>query len=411
MENTFFWIIVVILIFDYIFESYLDWLNNKQFSNKLPEELKGIYEEQEYRRSQDYHKATQRFSQFSGTFSTVIILAVLFMGGFGWLDNFARQFSDNPIVIALLFFGIIGLVSDVVMIPFEIYSIFVIEERFGFNRTKPGTFIADKLKGWLLMAILGGGLLSLIVWFYSITEHVFWLIAWGVIVAFSLFMSMFYTSLILPLFNKQTPLEEGSLRDKLEKLSQTTGFKLDNIFVMDGSKRSSKANAFFSGLGHKKRIVLFDTLIEDLSQDEVTAVLAHEIGHYKKKHTLQTMLISILNSGVMLFVLALFLKSSTLSAALGASEASFHVNVMAFGLLYSPVSFILGILMNMLSRKYEYEADRFASHHFSAEHLIGGLKKLSVKSLSNLKPHPLYVFFNFSHPTLLQRIAALRKAV
>ncbi|MFB6317572.1 M48 family metallopeptidase [Saccharicrinis sp. FJH54] len=406
MENTVFWIIIVILLFDYGFELYLDWLNTRQLSNTLPEELKGIYNEEEYRKSQDYYKVKQRFSQITGTFSTVLILLTLFFGGFGWLDNHVRSVTENPVLMALLFFGIIGLASDLLTMPFGIYSTFVIEEKFGFNKTTPKTFILDTLKGWLITAVFGGGILSLVVWVYTLTPHYFWLIAWGIIIVFSLFMSMFYTSLILPLFNKQKPLEEGSLRDNLESLSKNTGFHLDNIFVMDGSKRSTKANAFFSGLGPKKRIVLYDTLLNDLSEDEVTAVLAHEIGHYKKKHTLQSIFITIANSGIMLYILSLFLQSSELSSALGAEVPGFHINVLAFGILYSPVSFILGIFMNMLSRKNEYEADKFAGDHYSAQALIEGLKKLSVKSLSNLKPHRLYVFFYYSHPTLLQRMHA-----
>jgi STE24 endopeptidase len=407
MGNTVFWIIILILLFDYFFELYLDWLNTKQLSHTLPVELKGIYNDDEYKKSQEYYKVKQRFSQITAIFSTFLIISILFLGGFGWLDQFARNVTDSQILMALIFFGIIGLGSDLIMLPFNIYSTFVIEERFGFNKITPKIFIFDALKGFLLIVFLGGGLLSLIVWVYTLTENYFWLLAWGIIVLFSLFMSMFYTSFILPLFNKQTPLEEGPLRDKLEDLSKNTGFKLDNIFVMDGSKRSTKANAFFSGLGPKKRIILYDTLLNDLTTDEVTAVLAHEIGHYKKKHTLQNMIITIVNSGIMLFILSLFLQSNALSEALGAKVPGFHINVLAFGILYSPVSFILGIFMNMLSRKNEYEADRFAKDTFSPLHLIEGLKKLSVKSLSNLKPHKLYVFFYYSHPTLLQRINAL----
>ncbi|MFB6340505.1 M48 family metallopeptidase [Saccharicrinis sp. FJH62] len=407
MGNTVFWIIIFILIFDYFFELYLDWLNTRQLSNTLPDELKGIYSDEEYKKSQDYYKVKQRFSQITGTFSTVLIMLMLFMGGFGWLDTLVRSVTDSAVLIALLFFGIIGLASDLLTMPFSIYSTFVIEEKFGFNKTTPKTFVLDTLKGWLITAIVGGGILSLIVWVYTLTQNYFWLIAWAIIVVFSLFTAMFYTSLILPLFNKQKPLEEGSLRDKLEKLSVKTGFKLDNIFVMDGSKRSTKANAFFSGLGPKKRIVLYDTLINDLTEDEVTAVLAHEIGHYKKKHTLQSIIITIVNSGIMLFILSLFLQSNALSEALGAKVPGFHINVLAFGILYSPVSFILDIFMNMLSRKNEYQADRFAKENFSGLALTEGLKKLSVKSLSNLKPHKLYVFFYYSHPTLLQRIHAL----
>lgn len=409
MENTVFWIIISILIFDFIFEGLLDWLNGKRLSTELPQELEGIYNQEDYKRSQDYYKTKQLFSHITGTFSLILILAMFFLGGFGWLDSLTQSITSHPILSALLFFAFIGLASDIITIPFDIYATFVIEEKFGFNKTTPTTFVSDKLKGWLVTAIFGGGILSILIWFYTLTEDYFWIIAWLIITLFSVFMAMFYTSLILPLFNKQAPLSEGDLRTNLETFSKKTGFKLDNIFVMDGSKRSTKANAFFSGLGPKKRIVLYDTLLNDLNTDEVTAVLAHEIGHFKKKHTLHTMMVSLFTSGVMLYILSLFLKSTALSSALGAAEPSFHINALAFGILYSPVSFILGIFMNIVSRKNEYEADRFAAENFKAEPLIEGLKKLSVKSLSNLRPHKWYVFFNYSHPTLLQRIDALRK--
>lgn len=408
MENAIFWVIIAIMLFDFFFEKYLDWLNTKQLSNSLPQELIGIYNEDDYKRSQDYYRSKQKFGQFTSAFSIVLILVMLFLSGFGFVDNFARQISTHPILNALIFIGILGLATDLITIPFEVYSTFVIEKKFGFNKTTPKTFVLDKIKGWVIASILGGGLISLIIWIYMLTVNSFWIIAWGVITVFSLFMSMFYTSLILPLFNKQTPLPEGELRNNLETFSKKTGFNLDNIFVMDGSKRSTKANAFFSGLGPRKRIVLYDTLINDLNPGEVTAVLAHEIGHYKKKHTLQTMIISLVTTGVMFYILSLFLKSSALSDALGAVEPSFHINALAFGILYSPVSFVLGIFMNILSRKNEYEADKFAAENFAVEPLIEGLKKLSVKSLSNLLPHKWYVFFNYSHPTLLQRIKALR---
>jgi STE24 endopeptidase len=338
-------------------------------------------------------------------------MAMLVFGGFAFLDGWIRQFTSNPVMLALMFFGILGFIADMLGTPFSVYATFVIEERFGFNKTTVKTFILDKLKGWLLAVIIGGGLLSLIVWIYGVTGQWFWLIAWGAISFFTIFMMLFYSNIIVPIFNKQTLLEPGELRDAIEAFAHKTGFSLKNIYVIDGSKRSSKANAYFTGMGKKKRIVLYDTLIKDHSTDELVAVLAHEIGHYKKKHTLIGTITSILQTGLMLFILSRFLDSPYLSGALDASQPSFHISVVAFGILYTPLSILLGLVMNVFSRKHEYEADHFAAVNFSGESLASALKKLSVNNLSNLRPHPVYVFFYYSHPPLLKRLEGIRSAV
>ena len=403
------WIILIIYIVDFAFERFLGYLNTTQWSNIIPKELQGIYDKKEYQRQQDYSKVNYRFGRYIAYLTFIIMVGILYFGLFGWLDSYiSTTISQNAIVQALVFFGIIGVLYDLLGMPFEWYSTFNIEERFGFNKMTPKTFFMDKLKGWLLGGIIGGGLVALIIFIYNRMPDYFWLVAWGVISLFSIIMSMFYTSLILPLFNKQKPLEAGSLRDKIEAFSNKINFKLDNIYVMDGSKRSTKGNAFFSGLGPRKRIVLYDTLIKDLSEEEIVAVLAHEVGHMKKKHILQGTLISLLNTGLMFYILSLFLGNDELCIALGAEKASFHIAILAFGILYTPISFFLGILMSQFSRKNEYEADAYAKEHYDAAPLMSGLKKLSVKSLSNLKPHPFYVFCYFSHPTLLQRIDKLK---
>ena len=283
----------------------------------------------------------------------------------------------------------------------------MIEEKFGFNKTSLKTFFLDKLKGALLAVLIGGGLLALIVWIFSATGQWFWLITWGAISGFMIFMTMFYSNLIVPLFNKQKPLEEGTLRDNIEAFATRVGFKLKDIYVIDSSKRSSKGNAYFTGLGAKKRIVLYDTIIEEHSTEELVAILAHEIGHYKKKHTIQGMLISLFQTGLMLYILSLFITRPVLSEALGAEQPSFHMGLVAFAMLYSPLSLVLGMFSNALSRKNEYSADRFAGENYSAPALADALKKLSVNNLSNLRPHPAYVFFYYSHPPLLKRLAAL----
>jgi len=407
MYNTLFYIILAIVVFDFALERLLDWLNSTRWSSKLPEELKGIYDPDRYEKSQKYEKENQKFGKLTSSFSFVLMVAMLFLAGFAIVDNWAREISANQIVIALVFFGILGLAMDIVNTPFNLYDTFVIEEKYGFNKTTLKIFFLDKVKGWMLSLIIGGGLLALIIWFYMLTGKMFWIYTWLLMSVFMVFITMFYSTLIVPMFNKQTPLEEGELKTAIRNFAEKVNFKLDNIFVIDGSKRSTKANAYFSGLGAKKRIVLFDTLIEDLDTDEIVAVLAHEIGHYKKKHTKKGMIISVLQTGLTLYILSLLISNPELSKALGAEQTGFHLGLIAFGILYSPVSTVLGLGMNIFSRKNEFEADAFAGKHYREEALRTALKKLSVKNLSNLRPHPVVVFFHYSHPPLLKRLERL----
>jgi len=400
---------LVILAGTFLLERWLDYINMKHTTSVIPEELQDVYDTEEYKKSQQYKRENTRFSFFSTTFSLLIMVAAIIFGIFGILDRFLEQQVDSYYILVLLFFGILGFASDLLSTPFEVWDTFRIEEKYGFNKTTAGTFVLDKLKGWLLMIILGGGILLLITWLYNVTGRYFWILAWVAITLFSLVMNMFYSNLIVPLFNKQTPLEEGALRNEIEHFASRTGYRLNDIYIIDGSKRSSKANAYFTGLGPKKRIVLYDTLIEDLDNDEIVAVLAHEIGHYKKMHSLTGMLTGIAQTGIMLYLFSLFVKLPALSMALGGESASFHIGLIAFTILYSPLSMLLGIGSGMLSRKHEYEADAYASQSYKADPLISGLKKLSRNSLSNLTPHPLYVFFHYSHPTLLQRIRKMKE--
>lgn len=408
MHEILFWLIIGIIVLDFLFEKYLDYLNTTRWSETLPEEVKGIYNEEKYKKQQAYQRETHRFGMVSGTFSFLVTLAMFLFYGFALVDLWAWKISSNAILSALVFFGIIMFASDILTTPFSVYDTFKIEAKYGFNKTTPGTFVLDKIKSWLLGALIGGGLLALIIFIYQKTQNLFWIYAWIVVSVFSVFMAMFYSNLIVPLFNKQTPLEEGELRTAIKSLSDKVGFKLDNIYVINGSKRSTKANAYFTGLGSKKRIVLYDTLINDLEIDELVAVLAHEIGHNKKKHVTQGLLIGLLQTGVVLFIFSLLINNPNLSNALGVEVPNFHIGLVAFGILYSPVSFVLGIFMNLLSRKNEYQADEFAAVHFKPDALASALKKLSVTNLSNLTPHPKYVFFHYSHPTLLQRLAFLK---
>lgn len=407
--TTLFVIIIAVLVINYIKEEVISFVNAKHFNDSIPKELSDVYAKDEYEKSQAYKLTNHKFSSRSGLFSFAITLLFFLLGGVAFVESLAVKVTDNNILQTLVFFGIVGLVSSIIQIPFGYYQTFVIEEQFGFNKSSKQLFFIDKIKGLLLTIVVGGGLLFVITWLYTKTGQNFWWYAWLVFSGFTLFLTLFYSSVIVPLFNKQTPLEEGSLKDKLYAYTSEQGFKLDNIYVIDGSKRSTKANAYFTGFGPKKRIVLYDTLINDLSEEEIVAVFAHEVGHYKKKHTIFNMIASLLLTGITLYILGLLLGNSLLAEAFKVEKSSFHIGLLAFGILYSPISEVTGLLMNIFSRKFEYQADDFAKETYEGKYLISSLKKLSKNSLSNLTPHKWNVFFHYSHPTLLQRVLNLKK--
>ncbi len=406
--NNLFYIIIFILVFQFILDTYLNYLNAKRFKDPLPSELSDVFDAKEHQKSFDYKKTNYRFGILSSTFSVLLTIGFLTFGGFEWVDQIVRGITDNATFMALLFFGIIMFGSDLLSLPFAYYSTFVIEEKFGFNKTTKKLFFVDKLKGWFMLAVLGGGILSMVIWFYQWAGSHFWIYAWALISIFTIFMNLFYSKLIVPMFNRQTPLEEGSLKSKIEGYAKKVGFELSQIFVIDGSKRSTKANAYFSGFGKEKRVTLFDTLINDLNEEEIVAVLAHEVGHYKRKHIIFNLGASILLTGLTLFILSLFVNHPEVSMAIGVSQPSFHAALIGFGILYSPISEITGLVMNHFSRKFEYQADDYAKKTYAALPLISSLKKLSKNNLSNLTPHPAYVFMHYSHPPLIARIRNLK---
>lgn len=400
--------IVLILLADFFLDQLLGWLNKKTWKTKRPVELSEFYDQETYEKARQYSAAHRSLSLWQDSLNLAVMLVMITIG-FAYIDTVVRTVTTSAVPMALLFFGILMFASDVMNIPFSIFRTFKIEEAYGFNKTSPATFVADKLKGYLITAFLGGGILSLIVVFFQWAGDLAWLWAWIALSAVMVFLNMFYTSLILPLFNKLTPLNEGELRSAIEEYVGNVRFPLKNIFVMDGSKRSSKANAFFSGLGSRKSIVLFDTLIEKHETTELVSVLAHEVGHYKKKHILISVFMSVAQTGVLLFFLSELVYNPDLSAALGVSEPSFHIGLLTFGILFSPVSTVIGVALNLVSRKHEFEADRFAAETSEPTALASALKKMSITHLSNLHPHPARVFFEYSHPPLIQRLAALRR--
>lgn len=405
--NTILLIIISITVVSYVFDQILDYVNLKSQRKDIPREIEAFYEKDKYLRSLAYHRDLAKFSFITSAFSFALSVAMLLSGAFGWVDAWLRLYIDNEIFLALAFFGVLMLASDILTIPFQWYSTFVIEERYGFNKTTVKTFITDKLKGYFLAAVVGGVMLSGLIYLVQTIGPDFWI--WFSIVAaiFVLFINMFYTSLILPMFNKLTPLGDGELKTAIENFSKKVNFPLDSIFIIDGSKRSKKANAFFSGIGKKKKIVLYDTLIENHTTEELVAVLAHEVGHFKKKHIIWGYVLSILQIVFTLFVLSRMIYSENVSLALGGSQLAIHLNLLAFGILFSPISAVTGLFMNMYSRKNEYEADAYARDTFDGNALSNALKRLSVDSLSDLYPHPAYVFFHYSHPPLLKRLSAL----
>ena len=401
-------ILIAIIILNFLKDSILDYLNSKYFDKKIPEIISDIYDKEKYLKSQDYKKSNYKFNRISSIYSLLILLLLFYFDGFLFIDNYSRSVFDSELIISLSFFGIIYFGNDLLSIPFSIYHTFILEEKFGFNKTTSKTFIIDKLKSWLLTILFGGGILSFIIFQFESIGQDFWIVAWVFISVLTVLINGLYAQIIVPLFNKQTKLEDGELKNEIEKYSTKVGFNLSNIFVVDGSKRSTKANAYFSGFGNQKRVTLYDTLINKLNVNQIISVIAHEIGHYKKKHIIFNLLFSIIQTGIMLYILSLLIYMPVFSEALNIENHSFHIALITFSILYTPISEISGLIFNLFSRKFEYEADEYADKTFDGKYLIEALKVLTKDSLSNLTPHPKYVWWHYSHPTLLERINQLR---
>ena len=404
-------LIVFIISLDFIIDLVTGILNYKNFEKKLPNNVNDIYSKEEYLKSQQYKKENFRFELITSIFTYIIIIGVLLNGILGYLDSFLRTLTfENELSLSLLFFASIYLINDLLKTPFQLYRIFVIEEKYGFNKMKISIFIFDKIKGYFISIVIGVLLITPLLVFIMLYPSDFWIYFWVVISLFLIFINMFYTSLIVPLFNKLEVLEDGDLKEKLNSYANKVGFALSNIFVIDGSKRSTKANAYFSGFGKNKKVVLYDTLIKNHTNDELVAVLAHEIGHYKLRHIISNMIFSILSTGLMLYIMSKFLYNSEISYALGGNISFRHFEIFAFLILYTPVDRFISIVMNIKSRNNEYEADNFAVQTYKKLPMISALKKLSRDNLSNLTPHPLYEFLNYSHPSLSKRLDAIERS-
>ena len=406
-SESIFVLLIAVIIFNFIKDYFLDYLNSKNFENKIPSLISDVYDKEKYLKSQEYKKTQYVFSKYSKLYSLIIILAFFYLEGFLIIDNYTRELFESPILISLTFFGIIFFGNEFLGLPFSLYFTFFIEEKFGFNKTTIKTYVFDKLKSWILTILFGGGILSFIIFQEQIIGNNFWIVAWVFLTTLSVILNGFYAQIIVPLFNKQSKLEDGELRSEIEKYSKKVGFDLSNIFIIDGSKRSTKANAYFSGFGKQKRVTLFDTLINKLNKNQIVAVIAHEIGHYKKNHIIYNLFFSIIQTGIMLYILSLFIYMPIFSQSLGINIHSFHIGLITFSILYTPISEITSLIFNLFSRKFEYEADAFAKKTYDGKYLVEALKILSKDSLSNLTPHPKYVWWHYSHPTLFQRVIRL----
>ncbi len=404
-------IILATLLIDFSLQLLADLLNLRALQDKIPAEFQDTFDPDRYQKSQQYLRTNTRFGLFTAAISLAATLTFWFTGGFNFLDILVRGWKLPEITTGLLYIGLLSLLKMILSLPFTIYDTFVIESRFGFNKTSIKTFIADQLKGIILAVLIGGPLLAVILLFLEKTGQLAWLYCWFISTAVVLVIQFIAPTWIMPWFNKFTPLAEGPLKKAIMNYARSVNFPLENVFVIDGSRRSSKANAFFTGFGKHRRIALFDTLIEQHDTNELVAILAHEIGHYRKRHILKNLLVAIIHMGFMFYLLNLFIGKQPLFAAFYLDQPSIYAGLVLFGLLYSPVEFLLAIILQYISRKYEYEADAFASQTTGdPESLIKALKKLTANNLSNLTPHPFYVLLHYSHPPLGQRIMALRNS-
>ena len=409
--NTIAFIILFAFFFDFVLNVLADYLNLSRLRDDLPRDFEGVYDPERYRRSQEYLKDNTRFGWVTATFELIVILAFWFGKGFPLLDEWVRAFNYGPIICGLIYMAALMLSKSILSLPFSIYHTFVIEERFGFNQTTWTTYILDMLKGLLLSVLLGAPLLSAILAFFEYAGTSAWWLCWMAVTLFMLGVQFVAPTWIMPLFNKFTPLEDGELKSAILSYAGSIKFPIENVYVMDGSKRSSKSNAFFTGFGSHRRIVLFDTLIKQHTTGELVAILAHEMGHYKKRHIIQSLILGILQMGFMLYLLSLFISYPGLFEAFYMPQSSVYAGLIFFAMLYSPLDFFIGLFMQRRSRTNETAADRFSVETTQdSQSMVDALKKLSVHNLSNLLPHPFYVFLNYSHPPVLQRIKALQRS-
>lgn len=409
MANTLYWIIILIVVAEFVFDSVLRYLNIKASKQPIPKELEGLYDEATYKKQQAYAGERRRVSAIGSVVNTCVTLGIFAFGGFAVFDGWVRNVSDCPIVMAILYMLIFNVIGMLIDIPFGYYNTFVIETKYGFNRMTKKLFWMDLAKSTLLSVFFTSLIIGAVVWIYGLIPEWFWLVAWAVVSGFQMFMQYIYTDLIVPMFNKLTPMPDGELKDAINSFAEKTDFKLMNIYMQDSSKRSTHGNAYFSGWGKRKKVVIYDTLTEQLSTEQIVAVLAHEIGHQKRGHIVKGTIFGLLSMLVTLWLFSLVIDSQEIADAAGCTQPSFHINIMVFSMLFTPISMLTGMIMAIMSRRHEWEADEFARSHGYGKAISEALKAMSKHSLANLTPHPLVVFMEYSHPTLLERVRHLER--
>jgi STE24 endopeptidase len=410
MENLYYLIIVTAIIVEYLLSSVSSFLDIKNITPIIPQDFKKAYDEKKYVRSQEYLKARTRFGLFSSTFSLCLILIVIHSDIFGVLDQYVRIQTENYILQGLMFIGVIYIFQDIISLPFSLYNTFVIEQKFGFNKTTLGLFIIDKIKGYAIFIVLGSVVITPLLYFFHVYSEIGWLIAWIILTVFMIGIQPLFVHVIAPMFNKFIPLEEGELREEIEKYTGKVDFPLARIDIMDGSKRSAHSNAYFTGFGKSRRIAIFDTLVEKHSTKEIVSVVAHEVGHYKLKHVLQGTILGIIETGIMLFAFNLIMNDISLFHVFGTNQLSVHAGIVFFSMLYAPVSMLTSIITTAISRKNEFEADKYSLDTTNdGQALISMLIGLSANNLSHLTPHPMKVFLSYSHPPVTDRIKAVNQ--
>lgn len=407
MANILYWTIIVIVVAEFAFDCVLRYLNIKASKQPIPKELEGLYDEETYKKQQAYTGERRRVSLLGSVLNTCITLGIFAFGGFALFDGWVREVTSYPVLMAILYMLIFNVIGMVVDVPFSYYNTFTIETKYGFNRMTKKLFWTDLLKSTALSIVITSIIIGAVVWIYGMIPQWFWLVAWAVIGCFQLFMQYIYTDFIVPMFNKLSPLEDGELRSAIEDFAKKTNFSLENIYMQDSSKRSTHGNAYFSGWGKRKKVVIYDTLTEQLSTEQIVAVLAHEIGHQKHGHMTKMVVMMLSMMLLTLWLFSLVIDSKDVAMAAGCEMPSFHINIMVFSMLFTPISMLTDMFTAIISRRHEWEADEFARVHGQGEGISEALKKMSKHSLANLTPHPLVVFMEYSHPTLLDRVKHL----
>lgn len=407
--NIYLIVITVSLIGAFAVNAVAEILNIRFLDPGLPEEFADVFDQDRYQASQNYARDNARLDLVSSAVSLVVILGFIFLDGFTWMDSLVRGAGLGPIPTGLLFIAVLALLSDLASIPFQVYRVFVLEARYGFNTMTLGTYLADKIKGYALALVVGGPLVAAVLFFFREFGPQAWLFAWLLTVAVSAGLQYLAPKVILPLFNRFSPMQEGEMRKAIEDYVQSQDYKVKDVYVIDGSRRTTKGNAFFAGLGATKRVALYDNLVRSQDKDEITAVIAHEVGHYKMKHIVKGFVIAAMKTGLLFFLLQMFISSPGLYEAFGMRTMPVYAGLVFFLILYTPVSLALGVLFNAATRSFEFQADRFAAETTGNPlALVRALKKLSADNLANLTPHPFFVALNYSHPPILKRIAAIK---